>query len=137
MAVTKVEHNGQGDGLASRVEAVAEARERLGRDLDQLTTEVQAQVGVTVQRVAWKAAVAVSAVAASLVTRKLLTAAWRRTQHRDPPDNPASPDTTWGEALTWTVATAVGMGVARLVAQRGAAAGWQRATGNRPPGLEA
>jgi hypothetical protein len=121
------------DGLAERVAAVEAARERLGQDLEQLNTEVRAQVSETVERTVWKIAAAGAAVAAGLLVRKLLDTAWRKTRKTEPPDDPSSLSTGLGEALAWTAATAVGAAVARVVAQRGAAAGWEKATGSPPP----
>ena len=58
---------------------------------------------------------------------------WTRTTDREPPTNPADPDTGWGEALSWVVAISIGGAVARVVAQRAAATGWERAMGSPPP----
>lgn len=90
-----------------------------------------------VARYAWKALAAGTGVAAAALTRSVLTRGWRALRHGDPPANPASPRTTWPEALTWAASTGVALGVARLVAQRGAAEGWRRTTGALPPGLDA
>jgi hypothetical protein len=89
-----------------------------------------------VSRGTWKLVGLGSGLAAAMVTRKALTAAWRGAKKEDPPANPASPSTSWPEAVVWATATGVALGVARLVAQRGAAAGWKAATGSLPPGLE-
>ena len=66
-------------------------------------------------------------------SKKLLTVLWTRTTDREPPTNPADPDTGWGEALSWVVAISIGGAVARVVAQRAAATGWDRAMGSPPP----
>lgn len=124
------------NGLAPKVAAVEAARLRLGEDLEQLTTEMRAQMGMTMEKTAWKLVATIAAVIAGAGVRKALTASWRKARRHDPPTNPAGPATSWGEALGWTVASGVGIAVARLVAQRGAAAGWRRATGALPPGLE-
>jgi hypothetical protein len=93
-------------------------------------------MGQQTERLAWRAVGALSGVAAAAVTRQALSSLWRARKHDDPPANPASPSTSWTDAVTWAVATGVALGVARLVALRGAAAGWRRATGSLPPGLE-
>jgi hypothetical protein len=90
----------------------------------------------TTDNLVWRATGGLSGLLAAALTRKALTALWRARKHDDPPANPASPQTSWTEAVTWAAATGVALGVARLVALRGAAAGWQRATGALPPGLE-
>jgi hypothetical protein len=124
------------NGLGQYVTAVEAARARLGSDLDLLTTEVRAQMGQTLEKTAWKAAGIGSAVVAGVVARKALVVGWKKAKHSDPPTNPASRTTSWGEALIWTVASGIAVGIARLVAQRGAAAGWEKAVGSLPPGLE-
>jgi hypothetical protein len=88
------------------------------------------------ERLAWRAIGMASGLAAGAVVRKALTAGWQRTQGTDPPANPASPRTTWAEALGWAAASGVTLAVARLVAQRGAAEAWRASTGSYPPGLE-
>lgn len=124
------------DGLGEQVAAVEAARARLGSDLDRLTVEVRAQMEHTVEKTMWKGAAAGAGVLAGLVVRKLFAAIWKAARHQEPPANPASPGTSWGEATAWTLATAAGVGVAKLVAVRGAAMGWQKAMGTVPPGLE-
>jgi len=91
---------------------------------------------MAVANTAWKVVGAVSGMAAAKSARKALVAGWRKTVGDDPPTNPASPATTWGEALAWAAASGIAIGVARLIAQRGAAATWRKATGSYPPGLE-
>lgn len=125
------------NGLISQVAAVRAARERLGSDLDTLNEELREQIGLKVEKTAWKIAATAAAVGSGIAVRKLLTAIWRKARYgTNPPHNPAALGTSWGEAVAWTMATAVGVGVARLVAERGAAAGWRMATGHLPPGLE-
>jgi hypothetical protein len=124
------------NGLAPAVRDVEVARMRLGHDLEVLNHEVRAQMGQTVEKLAWKAVVIVSALVAGIGTQKALTAGWRSATKHDPPQNPVNPQTGWGEALSWTIATAVSVGVTKVVATRAAAAGWQKATGELPPGLE-
>ena len=63
-----------------------------------------------------------AALAAGLLTRSLIEAAWRRFTHDEPPRNPAGRETGWGEAVAWTVAVGVAVGTARLLARRGAVA---------------
>ena len=87
--------------------------------------------------VAWKAVALAAGAASAAITRRVLSAAWRRVQGGNPPLNPASRSTTWAQALMWAVTSGVALAVTRLVAQRGAAAVWQAKTGSNPPGLEA
>jgi hypothetical protein len=124
------------NGLTPHVAAVEAARERLGRDLDTLNTEVRAQMGQTAQKTAWKVAATGAGVLAGVITRKVIVAGWKAAKGTNPPTNPAARETQWSEALIWTVATSIGVGIARLVATRGAAAGWEMATGELPPGLQ-
>ncbi len=87
--------------------------------------------------VLWKVVALASGAAAGAATRAVLHAGWRRAKSSEPPANPASPTTSWPEALTWAVASGVAMAVTRLVAQRGAAEAWKASTGSYPAGLEA
>ena len=88
------------------------------------------------ERAVWKVAGVVSGVVSGLAARQLLQGGWRRFMGGDPPANPASPRTTWSEALMWAVSSGVAVAVARLVAQRGAAEAFKAATGHYPEGLE-
>lgn len=80
-------------------------------------------------------------IATGIVVRKATDAAlssvWRRTKHSEPPADPASPGTPWGEAVSWAVASGVAMAVARLLATRGTARAKMAITGRRPEGMEA
>lgn len=126
---------GTHNGLAEQVAAVEAARRQLGDDLDRFTVEARAQMGLTVEKIAWKSAAAGAGIVAGLAMRKLLAVGWTKARGHEPP-SAAMPGTNWGEALAWTVAMAAGMAAAKLVAIRGAATGWQKATGALPPGLE-
>lgn len=125
-----------GNGLAPQQAAVREARERLDRDFDVLRKEMRAEMGHTMEKTVWKLAATGAAVVAGVAVRNLLMSAWRGIAKNDPPNNPADPATSWGEAILWTAVTGLAVGVARMVASRGAAAGWQKATGSLPPGLQ-
>jgi hypothetical protein len=70
------------------------------------------------------------------VTRKLLDTTWRKTKGAEPPENPASPATPWGEAVTWAVASGVAVAVSKLIATKGTATAYTKATGHPPAGLE-
>jgi hypothetical protein len=128
--------DGSSNGLADQVRQVEQARARLGEDLEQLNYEVRAEMGMKVEKIAWKLAMLGSAAVAVFGTQKALTMVWKKVQKADPPTNPANPSTGWGEAIGWTVASAIGAAVAKLVAARAAAAGWEKATGELPPNLE-
>lgn len=124
------------NGLGPQQAAVRAARERLARDLDVLNVEMRSEMGHTMEKTVWKLAATGAAVIAGIAVRNLLMSAWRGVMKNDPPNNPADPATSWGEALLWTAVTGLAVGVARMVASRGAAAGWQKATGSLPPGLQ-
>ena len=83
----------------------------------------------------WVAIAGLAGAAAASVARRALKSGWKAVRGSDPPENPVSRDTTWGEAIAWSVATGAIIGVAHMAAQRGAAAGWERWIGERPPGL--
>ena len=81
--------------------------------------------------VMWTAAASVAALAGAQVARKVLTKVWVR-KRGAVPGNPATDDTSWGEALVWAVVSGVGVGVARLVAQRGVALAFEKQRGSIP-----
>ena len=85
----------------------------------------------------WRAVGVGAGLVAGLVARKALERLWFATRGQEPPSNPASSDTTWGEALAWAAASGVALAVTRLVAQRGAADAWRAFTGSYPDQLEA
>jgi hypothetical protein len=124
------------NGLAPQQQAVRAARERLAKDLDVLNVEMRSEMGHAMEKTMWKVAAGGAAVLAGVAVRNALMALWRSVMKTEPPNNPADPATSWGEAIAWTAATGVAVGVARMVASRGAAAGWQKITGNLPPGLQ-
>lgn len=125
-----------GDGLGSQRQAVAAAREQLGRDLDLLVDTTRTQMESTVEKIAWKLAAGAAGAAAALTVTKALTAGWKAVQKTDPPTNPASRRTGLVQAMLWTAATAGAAAAAKVAATRGAALGWEKATGQIPPGVE-
>jgi hypothetical protein len=72
-----------------------------------------------------------AALAAATVAKKVLTRGWER-RRGAPPGNPASADTTWGEAIGWAVLSGVVVGLVRLVAQRGVALAFEQRKGGLP-----
>ena len=81
----------------------------------------------------WALVAAGTAAVVGLGTRQLLRRSWSAWRKEPPPDNPASPDVSWRDALLWAAATGFVVGVGRVVARRGAAAGWKKVTGRMPP----
>lgn len=131
------EPTGTHNGLADQVAAVEAARRQLGYDLDRLTVEARAQMGQTVEKIAWKSAAAGAYIVSGLAMRKLLSVVWTKARGHEPPSlEVPGKQTNWSEAVAWSGLMAAGMAVARAVAVRGAATGWQKATGVLPPGLE-
>ncbi len=84
----------------------------------------------------WRLFGGLSAVLAGLAARKLIGTVWTRLTGKEPPTNPAGPDTSWPEALGWAAASGIAIGVARLLATRKAATTWAKRSGRLPPGLE-
>lgn len=74
----------------------------------------------------WSVAASGSAIGAAMVAKKVLGSSWTK-RRGSVPGNPATSDTTWGEALAWAVVSGVVVGVVRLMAQRGVAAAFVRA----------
>lgn len=85
------------------------------------------------RNMAWSLFAAGAALTFGFAGRWALKGSWRLTTGEDPPENPAAPDVTWGQALAWAAASAAVVAVSRLAAQRSAAAGWHRFTGSPPP----
>lgn len=71
-----------------------------------------------------------------LAARKALTTSWKLATGKNPPQNPAHPDTSMGEAVAWATVSGVAVGVARMLASRKAANYYRRSTGHLPPNLE-
>lgn len=90
----------------------------------------------TLAKAGWKVVGLAFAIPAGIAARKALDAAWKKARKSDPPANPATPGTTWTEALLWAAVSGVAYAAARLVAARGAAAAWRSLTGSLPPGIE-
>lgn len=88
------------------------------------------------QDLQWKIVGGIGAVAAAFLARQAITGAWRTATGKEPPANPESPETTWGEAVTWAVLSGAAIGIARLAVTRQAATLWRKRKGNLPPGLE-
>lgn len=65
-----------------------------------------------------KAAVAIGAIAAAVVARRVLTMGWKAVTGHEPPSDPRSQDTDWQVAMAWAVASGAAIGVARLAAER-------------------
>lgn len=83
-------------------------------------------------RILWNLVAAAAAITVGHATRSLTRAGWRSVRRKDPPLNPASPKTTWTEALLWTGLSSLVVGLARLMARRGAASLWKSQTGRFP-----
>ena len=69
---------------------------------------------------------------AAATARKILDKAWQKTKGGEPPRNPASPETTWTEALTWAAVSGIAVGVAKTLSARGTAAAFHKTTGKIP-----
>ncbi len=73
----------------------------------------------------WTMAATGAAIGAAALAKKVLTKGWVKRTGKVP-GNPATSETTWGEALAWAVVSGVVVGIARLAAQRGVAAAFQK-----------
>lgn len=83
----------------------------------------------------WNAVATLASIGAAMAARNAATSVWQNQVGAQPPQNPADPDTTWGEAIGWTIATGILVGTARLFARRGAATVWKKVQGELPPGV--
>ncbi len=77
----------------------------------------------------------VSAVGAATVARKAIDKSWKTATGKNPPENPADPDTQIVEAVAWAAVTGALIALARMLAQRKAAGYYTKSTGHLPPGL--
>ncbi len=85
---------------------------------------------------AYKVLALVGGLGAKKVAGSALDKGWAKTRGGEPPRNPATPGTGWGEAILWAVASGATVGIARLIVVRATAKAWQKSTGNLPPGVE-
>jgi hypothetical protein len=85
---------------------------------------------------AWSAMALGATLFATVAARKALTTSWKVATGKEPPQNPADPDVSMGEAVAWAVVSGVAVGVARMLASRQAASYYRRSTGHLPPNLQ-
>jgi hypothetical protein len=84
----------------------------------------------------WSMMALASTVGAGIAARKAITTSWKVATGKEPPQNPADPDVSLGEALAWATFSGVAIGVARMLASRKAANYYRRTTGQLPPNLQ-
>lgn len=84
----------------------------------------------------WSAYALGATVVAGIVARKALTTSWKVATGKEPPQNPADPDVSMGEAVAWAAASGVAIGLARMLASRKAANYYRKSTGHLPPNLQ-
>ena len=73
---------------------------------------------------------------AALAARKALDTTWKVATGKEPPQNPAHPDVSLGEAIAWAAVSGLAVGLARMFAARRAADYYRRSTGHLPENLE-
>jgi hypothetical protein len=93
--------------------------------------ETEAHMGP--KKALWTLIAAAAGMMALSGLRSALNRGWKLAKGADPPENPASSEVTWRDAIAWTIATGVVVELGRLLALRGAAAGWKQVTGETPP----
>jgi hypothetical protein len=84
----------------------------------------------------WSMMALASTVGAGIAARKAITTSWKVATGKEPPQNPADPDVSLGEAIAWAMFSGVAIGVARMLASRKAANYYRRTTGQLPPNLQ-
>ncbi len=77
----------------------------------------------------------VAALGAAALAKKGLNTSWRAATGKNPPENPADPDVSIGEAVMWAAISGTLIGVARMLASRRAAHYYAKSTGHLPPQL--
>lgn len=85
---------------------------------------------------AWSVMALASTTGATIAARKAITSSWKVATGKQPPQNPADPDVSIGEAVAWAVMSGVAIGVARMLASRRAAEYYRKSTGHLPPNLQ-
>lgn len=85
---------------------------------------------------AWSVMALGATVVAGVFARKAMTTSWKVATGKEPPQNPADPDVSMGEAVAWAVVSGVAIGVARMLASRKAAVYYRKSTGHLPPNLQ-
>jgi hypothetical protein len=83
----------------------------------------------------WTALSLLAGLGAAALTRMLLDSSWKVAAGKNPPENPADPDVSFGEAVLWASITGAAVALARMLAQRRAAGYYVKSTGKLPPGL--
>ena len=84
----------------------------------------------------WEIVGAGSALLAGFAVRSLIKNTWRLVSEEEPPDNPASPDVSWGKAIIMTALTGMLVGVGRLAARRLATSVWKQEHGSEPEAVK-
>lgn len=85
---------------------------------------------------AWSVMALAATVGATIAARKAMTTSWKVATGKEPPQNPADPDVSIGEAVAWAVVSGVAIGLARMLASRKAANYYRKSTGHLPPNLQ-
>jgi hypothetical protein len=84
----------------------------------------------------WSAYALGATLVAGMAARKAMTTSWKLATGKQPPQNPAHPDVSVGEAVAWAAVSGVAVGLARMFASRKAATYYRKSTGHLPPNLE-
>lgn len=84
----------------------------------------------------WKVASLLAGVLAAKVAKSAMHGTWKKIVGGEPPSNPKSPETSWGDAVVWAALSGAAVGITRTLSQQSAAGVWKRVTGALPPGLE-
>jgi hypothetical protein len=87
-------------------------------------------------KLGYRVMTSIAAAASALVARKALRTTWLRLTGKEPPTEPAHPDTRLAEAAGWAAASAGVIAAAQVIARRRVAATWRRASGELPPGMD-
>lgn len=84
----------------------------------------------------WTVLNTVSKLGSRQLTTGMAGRVWKTATGRTPPENPMSPETTWGEAATWAVLTGALSGLTVMVVTRQAAKFYTRSAGHLPRKLQ-
>lgn len=84
----------------------------------------------------WSAYALGATLVAGIAARKAMTTSWKVATGKKPPQNPAHPDVSIGEAVAWATVSGVAVGLARMFASRKAAEYYRKSTGHLPANLQ-
>ena len=85
----------------------------------------------------WTVLNTISKIGGRQATSRMAGVLWKTATGKRAPENPMSPDTTWGEAAAWAALTGILSGLTVMVVTRQAAKFYTKSAGHLPQKLQA